>query len=39
MTPIDRAFAIAGLLNMRIACDAFAYFVEPYEVPAVKNPA
>ena len=30
---------IARLLNMKIDCDAFVYYMEPYEVPAVKNRA
>ena len=35
----DQATAIARLLNMKIDCDAFAYYVEPYAVPVAKNRA
>ena len=35
----DQAGDIARLLNMKIDCDAFTYYVEPYEVPVAKNRA
>ena len=34
-----QAIGIARLLSMRIDCDAFTYYVEPYEVPVAKNRA
>jgi len=35
----DQANVVARLLRMKIDCDAFAYYVEPYEVPVAKNRA
>jgi hypothetical protein len=35
----DQARDIARLLNLKIDCDAYTYYVEPYEKPAAKNRA
>ena len=33
----DQAGDIARFLSTKIDCDAFTYYVEPYEVPVAKN--